>query len=147
MDYPALIEFFDEYNNHFRDFLRFEYRKMDMLNKGEIEKLSNSLSAEQAFIMKSGSLEKRRIMLTGEDVTFADIVDGAPDEYKAALDERHRALTEMVLKIKEINDTANLIVSERLKKIRMRTGSLDTYNGHGDVKKDNAVNSTMSTNA
>ena len=74
MDYPALIAFFDEYNAHFRDFLKFEYGKIDMLNKGEIEKLSKSLSTEQAFIMKSGSLEKRRIGITGDNVTFADIV-------------------------------------------------------------------------
>ncbi len=147
MDYPALIAFFDEYNAHFREFLKFEYGKMDMLNKGEIEKLSKSLSTEQAFIMKSGSLEKRRIGITGDNVTFADIVEGAPDEYRAALDERYRALSEMVLKIKEINDTASIIVAERLKKIRMRNGGLDTYNGHGDVKKENAINTTMSTNA
>ncbi|MCM1577906.1 MAG: flagellar protein FlgN [Ruminococcus sp.] len=147
MDYPALIAFFDEYNAHFRNFLKFEYGKMDMLHKGEIEKLSNSLSAEQAFIMKSSSLEKRRIGLTGDNVTFADIVESAPEEYKSALDERYKALSEMVLKIKEINDTANLIVTERLKRIRVHSGELDTYNGHGDVKKENAVTSTMSRNA
>lgn len=147
MDYPALIAFFDEYNAHFRDFLKFEYAKIDMLHKGEIEKLANSLSTEQAFIMKSGSLEKRRIKITGDNVTFAQIVENAPPEFKSALDERYRSLSQMVLKIKEINDNANAIVTERLKKIRTRSGGLDTYNGHGDVKKENAVNSTMSTNA
>ena len=149
MDYNALIAFFDEYNAHFRSFLKFEYSKMDLLNKGDIEKLSASLSTEQAFIMKSNSLEKQRFALLGDNSTksFEQIVSEAPDEYKSRLDEQRISLSEMVYKIKELNDTANIIVSERLKKIRSTVGELDTYNGKGAVKKDGAVNSTILTNA
>ena len=43
MDYPAVIAFFDDYNAHYRSFLKFEYSKMNMLNKGEIEKLRGDL--------------------------------------------------------------------------------------------------------
>ncbi|MGN1090247.1 MAG: hypothetical protein ACI4Q6_07585, partial [Huintestinicola sp.] len=60
MDYEALIAFFSEYNEHFRKFLKFEYSKLNMINQGEIEKLSQSLSSEQAFIMKSNMLESKR---------------------------------------------------------------------------------------
>lgn len=148
MDYPALIAFFDEYNAHYRSFLKFEYSKMDMINKDEIEKLSASLSTEQAFIMKGNTLENARIKLLGnERKTFAEIIEGAPTEYKAALEERYKTLSEMVYKIKELNDTANIIVTERLKKIRAKTGELDTYNGKGSVRKESAVGSTMFTNA
>lgn len=149
MDYNALIAFFDEYNAHFRSFLKFEYSKMDMLNKGDIEKLSASLSAEQAFIMKSNSLEKQRFALLGEskDKTFEQIVSEAPEEYRARLDEQRISLSEMIYKIKELNDTANIIVSERLKKIRSTVGELDTYNGKGAVKKESAAGSTIFTNA
>ncbi len=146
MDYRAVITFFDEYNAHYRSFLKFEYSKMDMINKGEIEKLSNSLSAEQAFIMKSNTLETKRIKLLGEGVTFAQLIDEAPEEYRDELKARHKALSEMVYKLKEINDTANIIVTERLKKIRNKTGSLDTYDGHGGVKKSSA-GSKLITNA
>ena len=133
MDYKALIAFFDEYNAHYRSFLKFEYSKMDMLNKNEIEKLSASLSAEQAFIMKSNALEKQRLALLGDNSskTFEQIVSEAPEEYK----------------IKEINDTANIIVSERLKKIRSTVGELDTYNGKGAVRKESAAGSKIFTNA
>ena len=149
MDYNALITFFDEYNAHFRSFLKFEYSKMDMLNKGDIEKLSASLSTEQAFIMKSNSLEKQRLALLGENSTktFEQIVSEAPEEYKARLDGQRVSLSEMIYKIKEINDTANIIVSERLKKIRSTVGELDTYNGRGAVKKESAAGSTILTNA
>ena len=149
MDYNALVAFFDEYNAHFRSFLKFEYSKMDMLNKGEIEELSASLSTEQAFIMKSNSLEKQRFALLGEnrDKTFEQIVSEAPEEYKSRLDEQRISLSEMIYKIKELNDTANIIVSERLKKIRSTVGELDTYNGRGTVKKESSTGSTILTNA
>lgn len=149
MDYNALIAFFDEYNAHFRSFLKFEYSKMDMLNKGDIEELSASLSTEQAFIMKSNSLEKQRLALLGDNntKTFEQIVSEAPAEFKSRLDEQRISLSEMIYKIKELNDTANIIVSERLKKIRSTVGELDTYNGRGAVKKESAAGSTILTNA
>lgn len=149
MDYNALIAFFDEYNAHYKSFLKFEYSKLDMINKDEIEKLSASLSSEQAFIMKTNSLEKQRLALLGSDnsKTFEQIVNDAPDEYKARLDEQRRTLSELIYKIKEINDTANIIVSERLKKIRSVTGELDTYNINGSVRKESASASTMFKNA
>jgi len=149
MDYNALIAFFDEYNAHYKSFLKFEYSKLDMINKDEIEKLSASLSSEQAFIMKTNSLEKQRLALLGADnsKSFEQIVNDAPDEYKARLDEQRRTLSELIYKIKEINDTANIIVSERLKKIRSVTGELDTYNINGSVRKESASASTMFKNA
>lgn len=149
MDYNALIAFFDEYNAHYKSFLKFEYSKLDMINKDEIEKLSASLSSEQAFIMKTNSLEKQRLALLGADnsKTFEQIVNDAPDEYKVRLDEQRRTLSELIYKIKEINDTANIIVSDRLKKIRSVTGELDTYNINGSVRKESASASTMFKNA
>lgn len=147
MDYPAIIAFFDEYNEHFREFMQFEYKKLDLIHKGEIEKLSSSLSAEQAFIMKSNMLEKRRVALTGENITFAELIENAPESCKAVLTEKYKVLSETVLKIKDINDNANMIVTERLKKIRAHVGENDTYDGRGGVKKEILSHSTMSTNA
>lgn len=149
MDYKALIDFFDEYNAHFKSFLKFEYSKMDMLNKGDIEKLTAALSSEQAFIMKSNSLEKQRLALLGKDndKTFEQIVSDAPEEYKARLDEQRISLSEMIYKIKELNDTANIIVSERLKKIRSAVGELETYNGSGTVQKGSVTGSKILNNA
>ncbi len=148
MDYSAVIAFFDEYNDHFRSFLKFEYSKLDMIHKGEIEKLTQALSSEQAFIMKSNSLENKRIKMLGEEKTFADIIEEAPEKYRSTLNEQYKALSEMVYKIKEINDTANIIISERLKKIS--TGSRlndSTYDGHGTLQKDFAAGSKVITDA
>ena len=76
-DYNKIIAFFDEYITHYREFLQFEYLKLDMINNNQIEKLSSSLSTEQALIMKTNSLETKRLkVLEGtKGNTFAEIAE------------------------------------------------------------------------
>ncbi|MCH5349398.1 MAG: flagellar export chaperone FlgN, partial [Oscillospiraceae bacterium] len=98
-DYKKIIAFFDEYIDHYREFLDFEYSKLDMLNKNQIEKLSNSLSVEQALIMKTNSLEAKRIKLVeGSGKTFAELTEGAPEEFRERLSKQHDELSSLVYK-------------------------------------------------
>lgn len=138
LEYKKIIAFFDEYIAHYREFLKFEYSKADMINKGEIEKLSSALSTEQALIMKTNSYESKRLKLLAETngASFSEITDAAPEEFRGKLEEQHRELSELVFKIKEINDTAGLIISERLRKIRSRTSELDVYDGRGALRRE-----------
>ena len=147
-EYNKIVAFFDEYIAHYRDFLKFEYSKADMINKGEIEKLSKSLSTEQALIMKTNSYEAKRLkLLEGVSGTsFAEIAENAPEEYRQRLSDQHRELSELVFKIKELNDMANIIVSERLKKIQNKTAELDVYDGRGSLKREHASRAAISKN-
>lgn len=147
-DYNKIVAFFDEYIVHYREFLNFEYSKLDMINKGEIERLSNALSLEQAFIMKTNSYEaKRTKLLEGmEDISFANLAENAPQEYRDRLSDQHRELSQLVFKIKELNDTANIIISERLKKIQKKTAELDVYDGRGSLKREHASKAAISKN-
>ncbi len=147
-DYNKIIAFFDEYIEHYREFLGFEYKKLDMINKDEIEKLSNSLSTEQALIMKTNSLEsKREKLLAGDSKkTFAEIVESAPEEFSGRLSEQHQELSALLFRIKEINDSANAIVSARLKNIQKRTAELDVYNGKGTVRHEHAAKAAIFKN-
>ncbi len=147
-DYEKITAFFDEYIAHYKSFLGFEYKKLDMINKDEIEQLSASLSTEQAMIMKAGSLENRRLKLLGKDAekTFAEFAESAPDGFRDRLSAQHKELSEIIFKIKEINDLANDIVSERLKRIQRRTAELDVYDGKGAVKREHAESSAISKN-
>lgn len=140
MDYFKLVRFFEEYIAHYREFLEFEYSKLDMINKGEIQKLSNSLSIEQALIAKTNSFEIKRVKLLGDNahMTFAEIADSAPVSCKSRLTAQHKELSEIVYKIKEINDSASNIVSLKLKRLNSRTAELDTYNGLGNVRREHA---------
>mgnify|MGYP002715375225 CR=1 FL=1 len=142
MDYFRLVRFFEEYISHYKEFLKFEYTKIDMINKNEIEKLSTLLAAEQALIMKTNSFEGKRLQLlsSNPNLTFAQIVESAPVSCKKRLEKQHKEMSELVFKIKEINDTANVIVTERLKKIQRRTSNLNTYNGLGSVRRERSTN-------
>lgn len=147
-DYIKIIAFFDEYIAHYRDFLSFEYRKLDMINKDQIEKLSDSLSVEQALIMKTNSLEgkRERLLKDVKGKTFAELAENAPEEHKEKLSAQHEELSYLIFKIKEINDTANIIVSGRLKKIQRRTAELDVYDGKGSVRREHASKAAISKN-
>lgn len=147
-DYKKIIAFFDEYIAHYKEFLQFEYGKLDLLNNNRIEELSSELSSEQALIMKTNVFETKREKLL-EDVkgeTFAEIAENAPEEFREKLSAQHEELSAIVFRIKEINDTANIIVSERLKKIRRRTAELDVYNEKGVVKHGRLSTSAISRN-
>ncbi len=147
-DYNKIIAFFDEYIAHYREFLQFEYLKLDMLNHNQIEQLSSSLSKEQALIMKTNSYETKRLKVlegtTGS--TFAEIAENAPEEFREKLTVQHRELSEIVFRIKELNDAANITVTERLKKIQRRTAELDVYDGKGAVKREHASRLAISKN-
>lgn len=146
-DYKKIIMFFDEYIAHYRSFLKFEYAKADMINKGAIEQLSDALTTEQALIMKTNTLESRRIKLVeGGGSTFAELIDGAPEEFKEKLKSQHEELSALIYKIKELNDNAGAIVSERLKKIQKRTAELDVYDGRGALKREHATKAAISRN-
>ena len=147
-DYKEIIAFFDEYVEHYRDFLEFEYSKLDMLNKNQIEKLGSALSTEQALIMKTNSLETKRMkLLDGVDgKTFTEVTENAPEEFKGKLSEQHNELSSLIYKIKELNDLAKSIVSKRLKFIQSKTAELDVYDGKGTVKREHRTKAAISKN-
>lgn len=147
-DYNKITAFFDEYIEHYKAFLKFEYAKASMISHGDIEQLSNSLPTEQALIMKTNVLENKRVKLVegAPGKTFAELAENAPDEYRERLKAQHSELSELLYKIKEINDAANVIVSERLKKIQRRTAELDVYDGKGSVKREHTSKAAISKN-
>ena len=146
-DYKKIIMFFDEYIAHYKSFLKFEYAKADMINKGAVAQLSDSLTTEQALIMKTNTFEARRLKLVeGCGNTFAELIDGAPEEHKDKLRSQHEELSEIIYKIKELNDAAGSIVSERLKQIQKRTAELDVYDGKGALKREHATKSAIFRN-
>lgn len=144
-DYFKLVRFFNEYIVHYKELLDFEYSKLDMINNDKIEELSLSLSKEQALIMKSNSMEKKRIEILGDDkdLTFKEIIEKAPISCKKRLEGQYEELSACVMKIKELNDLANVIITGRLKRVERKTAELDTYDGKGGVKTEHATRSAI----
>lgn len=147
-DYKKITAFFDEYIEHYRVFLKFELAKASMISHGNIEQLSNSLPTEQALIMKTNVLENKRMKLVegAPGNTFAELAENAPEEYRERLKAQHKELSELLYKIKEINDAANEIVSERLKKIQRRTEELNVYDEKGSVKREHTTKAAILKN-
>ncbi len=147
-DYFKLVRFFNEYVAHYKEFLDFEYKKLDMINNDKIAELSASLSVEQALIMKANSLEGKRLKLLEEDkdLTFKEIIEKAPVSCRKRLQEQYTELSAYVAKIKEINNLSNIIISGRLKRVERKNAELDTYNGKGAVKTEYASGSAIFRN-
>lgn len=98
--------------------------------------------------MKTNSLEGKRekLLSDAKGKTFAELAENAPEEFRDRLTEQHEELSGLIFKIKELNDTANIIVSERLKKIQRRTAELDVYDGKGAVRREHASKAAISRN-
>ena len=134
MDYNSLLLFFKQYNEHYRDFLAFELKKMKLVAEDDIQGLTDSIKTEQALIMKTNAFETKRLRIlsgtNGQNKTFSNIIDEAPDDKKEALRAEFKELSRLVLEIKKVNDNVRLIVAERMKRFETPSES-DTYNVNG----------------
>lgn len=135
-DFYALTRFFTEYNAYFKEFLDFEYKKLRLLNEGEIKAIAELLPREQAYIMQTNAYEAKRLNLLGDDktLTFDQLIDKAPASCKQRLEQQHEELSNLVLKIKDINDTINVVINGRLKHIEKKSSVPGTYDDKGSVK-------------
>lgn len=146
-DYNSLLIFFKQYNEHYRDFLAFELKKMKLVAEDDIQGLSDSIKTEQALIMKTNAFETKRLKLLsgtgGQNKTFSNLIDEAPEDKKDALRAEFKELSRLVLEIKKVNDNVRLIVAERMKKFETPSES-DTYNENGGKNhSDDTVHSMI----
>ena len=102
----------------YRELHMFLMKKHTKILEDDLEWLTNSLNDEQAYIMKSQSLENKRLQLFQglgiADKKLNDLIDEAPEDYKAKLKLLGVQLTELVDSIKEMNAQTNEIVKRKL---------------------------------
>lgn len=102
----------------YRELSIFLMKKHTKILEDDLEWLTNSLNDEQAYVMKSQSLESKRLQLFQglgiADKKLNDLIDEAPEDYKAKLRLLGTQLTELVDSIKEMNAQANEIVKRKL---------------------------------
>lgn len=149
LDYQKLLEFLDEYIAHYRELLKFETNKLQMIASDNIDALNKSISKEQAFIMKTNALEtKRFVVMTADNKnkSFNEIIAESPKEIKAVLETKHKELSKIIFQIKKVNDNAQEIVSKRLAIISNvnKEVSSDTYTKKGAI--NHQTQSTMTLN-
>lgn len=152
LDYNLLINFFDEYINHYKELLSFENKKLEYIMSNDVTELSNCLGKEQALIMKGNSLETKRISLLEKqgvkDLKFKDLIEDAPKQYSFKLSNRFNELSKYVMEVKRINDEALGVVKTRLFTIeqKLSKGTNDLYDGKGDKKHTSNMFSSLAKN-
>ncbi len=140
-DYNIIIKYFEEYINHYKELLEFQNTKLSYISKNSIEELNNSLSKEQALIMKGNSLEaKRKKMLENQGVNsegFKKLIEDAPAQYSGKLASIYEELSKYIFEVKRINDEAMVLVKQKLTAIDKKTSRSDgnIYNDKGDKKQ------------
>ena len=102
----------------YRELLVFLMKKHAKIMTDDLEWLTESLNKEQAYLMKSKSLEEKRedvfrgLGLQGRKLT--ELAEEAPEGYKAKMNLLINQLTELLENIKEINAETNDIVKRKL---------------------------------
>ncbi len=116
----------------YRDLTVFLMKKHTKILEDDLDWLTDSLNDEQAFMMKSRSLEEKRLALFKglgiENRKLAQLAEEAPEEYRPKMKMLTEQLTEIVGKITELNRETTEIVKRKLdnqKEFVQKAGILD----------------------
>lgn len=122
----------------YRELAVFLMKKHAKILADDLEWLTDSLNDEQAFLMKSRSLEEKRLELFRglqiDDKKLSELADEAPEDYQPKIRMLISQLTELVDKITELNEQTTEVVKRKLdnqKEFVTRAGILEkpeTYN-------------------
>lgn len=134
----AVIKCLEINVDFYRELTIFLMKKHTKILADDLGWLTDSLNDEQAYVMKSRSLEEKRIALfEGLGIggkSLSELSNEAPDEYKAKITMLANQLRELVDSIKQINDETTELVKRKLDNEREfveRAGFLErpeTYN-------------------
>ena len=102
----------------YRELHKFLMKKHTKILEDDLDWLTRSLNDEQAFVMKSQSLEnKRQALFDGLGISgrkLSEMIDEFPQEYRAKLTLLSKQLNDLVDSIREINEQTNEIVKRKL---------------------------------
>lgn len=102
----------------YRELYKFLMKKHTKILDDDLDWLTRSLNTEQAYVMKSQSLEnKRQSLFQGlgiADRKLSDMIDEVPEGYRAKMKQLSSQLGDLVDNIREINEQTNEIVRRKL---------------------------------
>lgn len=151
-DYNSIINFLNEYIKHYKELLSFENAKLNLVMSGKVSELNDSLSKEQALVMKGNSLESKRVALMEKEglggLSLSEIINKAPQQYKTQLTEKKEQLSKYIFEIKRINESSMNSVNEKLDTInkRLRNTDINTYDEHAHKQHIPKFSSSISKN-
>ncbi len=102
----------------YRELNVFLMKKHSKIMQDDLEWLTDSLNDEQAFLMRSRSLEDKRLALFNglgiADKRLSELADEAPEDFRAKLNMLSKQLTELVTSITELNAKTTEMVKRKL---------------------------------
>lgn len=102
----------------YRELTVFLMKKHTKILADDLDWLTDSLNDEQAYLMRSKSLEEKRLELfSGLGIsgkTLSQLVEEAPDSFKPKMTMLSQQLSELVTKITSLNEQTNEIVKRKL---------------------------------
>lgn len=122
----------------YRELTVFLMKKHTKILADDLDWLTDSLNDEQAFLMKSRSLENKRLELFRglgiDDKKLSELVEEAPEDFRPKMNMLYKQLTELVDNITELNSQTTEMVKRKLdnqKELVIQAGILEkpqTYN-------------------
>ncbi len=122
----------------YRELTVFLMKKHNKILEDDLDWLTESLNKEQAYVMKSRSLEEKRLALFEGlglgGMKLSEITENAPEDFRPKMKMLAGQLTELIDGIKELNEETNELVKRKLDNQRefvRRAGILEkpeTYN-------------------
>lgn len=102
----------------YRELNVFLMKKHSKIMQDDLEWLTDSLNDEQAFLMRSRSLEDKRLALFNglgiAEKRLSELADEAPEDFRAKLNMLAKQLTELVTSITELNAKTTEMVKRKL---------------------------------
>lgn len=102
----------------YRELNVFLMKKHSKIMQDDLEWLTDSLNDEQAFLMRSRSLEDKRLALFKglniADKRLSELADEAPEDFRPKVTMLSRQLTELVTSITELNAKTTEMVKRKL---------------------------------
>lgn len=150
--YPVL----DECLAFYRNMLEFESNKYNVIVQKDIPKLEAMLKTEQAMIMQSNALERRRIDMQNnlgyDGYTLLEMAERSDGEDCKRLSSYREGLLNALYEIKNINGKSMELIETRLRTSEKRLEisgyiqDMHTYDGTGAVSENNAgINKNLVT--
>lgn len=116
----------------YRELIVFLMKKHTKILADDLEWLTDSLNDEQAFLMKSRSLEEKRLALFSglgiEDKKLSELADDAPDEFKPKIRMLSGQLSDIINRVTSLNAETTEAVKRKLdnqKELVARAGILE----------------------
>lgn len=116
----------------YRELTVFLMKKHTKILADDLEWLTDSLNDEQAFLMKSRSLEEKRLALFSglgiENKKLSELADDAPDEFKPKIRMLSGQLSDIINRVTSLNAETTEAVKRKLdnqKELVARAGILE----------------------